>query len=122
LVAINLGRAPDGTVINSPSGGELYSEIPYVILYNKYRGKLRVFGNTFDGINNPQHAVKITLQFKNLSATGQQADVGYSPLFMLQKNIAQPLDQETQIVKVFGLSGHPDNFGLWFHADFDVAY
>ena len=58
LLWSNLGRFPNGDPVGSPSSGSFYAEnnlnyvpfppnIPYFVLYNRYRGMIRLFSRTY---------------------------------------------------------------------------
>lgn len=88
---------------------------PYLILYNRYHGILRVFGT----IGNPNifgyNAVQIKLSFSS-----NQPNV--SGLLRYHSPYDQPLDQKTEIHEVTSASSFPNSQTLFFHADFPVAY
>ncbi|WP_196893328.1 T9SS type A sorting domain-containing protein [Aureivirga marina] len=86
---------------------------PYVILYNKYTGKLRVLAS-FDNIGNPE---KITtdLYFKEANSLKSTA------LFNHYGRVSQPLDQETKITRISQSSKGAINKGF-IDSDFQMGY
>lgn len=112
LLYSNMGTYPDGTIL---AQSELtLTTLPYVILYNKYKGVIRVFGKTTTDItNNTYKAVEVKFRFKNPQV---------SNLFGVAQNISNPLDKEVEVTQIAAICNHPNSFQQWFHADFDVAY
>lgn len=112
LLFMNMGQYPDGTILNASE--MTLSTIPYVILYNKYKSTIRVFGKTTTDITNSTFkAVEVKIAFRNSKVSG---------LFSILDNKMSALDKETKITKVVALCNHPNSFQQWFHADFQVAY
>ena len=88
---------------------------PYVILYNRYTGKLRVLAS-FDTDETADRAVT-TMKFK--SATGLE----YSALLNYYGEYSQPLDQETDVIEVAEASdGVPISGTDFISADFQMSY
>ena len=112
LMSMNLGYFPDLT--DNPF--ELSSpDLPYIVLYNRFTGILRVFGTygispivnsmTFDGI-------KINLRIPSENKNG---------LLRLTAGKDKSLDQTTDITLATSMTLHP-NSPRWFSADFQIAY
>lgn len=121
LIKINLGYTPDLT----PLVPSEFPDVPYIILYNKYRGILRVFAKTFIGLTSPTtyKTAKIILEFdQNYNPALNAGDSDYSNTFMMSGELAQPLDQPTKITKLINVAEHPNNYQKWFYADFELAY
>lgn len=116
LLFMNTGYFPDGT---ETSQG--ISNIPYVVLYNKYRSVIRVFGKTGDlnYIQSPVKSVQVKFNFKSTSPANHD---GVSALFSGQGNTINALDKKTEVYQVVALANHPNTFNQWFHADFHVNY
>lgn len=112
LLSINLGYFPDLTTLPSP--GSAKPEIPYIILYNKYKNVIRLFATTTTGLINEYDAVKVNLKFP--------AEI--SGLFNTISNETRSLDMPSQVTRVGMLTEHPDlsNSLTWFHVDFPVSY
>lgn len=112
LMSMNLGYFPDLT--DNPF--ELSNpDLPYIVLYNRFTGILRVFGTygispivnrlTFDGI-------KINLKIGDGNKNG---------LLRLTAGKDKSLDQTTDITYSTSMALHP-NSPRWFSADFQIAY
>lgn len=113
LLLLNLGKYPN--LDDFPIAGE-FTDIPYIVLYNRYSGIIRVFanyGNGFlpNGIN--FDAVRVELRFDDNNVNG---------LLRLNQGLDQALDQKSNVTKVSGIAKHPNSPGRWFSTDFQVAY
>lgn len=111
LLHRNLGYRPDetttaNTLENRPA--------PYIILYNKTTGLLRIFA-ALDEVG-PQ-TVKVNLDISKPNGTNNYKT---SALFGYYGNEAQTLDEKSNI-KVHRTSNYPGQ-KAWFMADFTVAY
>lgn len=112
LIGVNLGYYPDGT----PFASE-FNDFPYIILYNKYSGILRVFGLLgpgFSVFDTDINAVVISLNFDN--------DFDFNGMFRLSEGYDKTLDQPTEINRMASVTQHPNTNGRWFSADFQMAY
>jgi Secretion system C-terminal sorting domain len=112
LLLLNIGITPNGNDLPSAS----YTDLPYIVLYNRYKGVIRLFVNYGDGsLANKGiflDAVKISLKFKG----------GFSGLLRLNKGYDQSLDQNTEISEILTLAKHPNAYGKWFSSDIQIAY
>lgn len=110
LLFINLGRYPDGTTYSSQN-----SNMPYIILYNKYRSIVRVFGNC-KFVQTNFSEVSVTLGF----------DIVHAPyvsgLLRFNNGTDRTMDQTTDVASVTSYCILPTNHNEWFHVDFQVAY
>ncbi len=108
LLFFNLGNYPDEAFYTSQN-----SNIPYIILYNKFRSIIRLFANAkfvepnFDEIS-------VALKFNE--------DFEYSGLFRYNDVLDRTLDQTTIVPVVSSYAILPSNHNEWFHVDFQVAY
>ena len=112
LIGVNLGYYPDGT----PFASE-FNDFPYIILYNKYSGILRVFGLLgpgFSVFDTSINAVVISLNFDD--------DFDFNGIFRLSEGYDRTLDQPTEINRMASVTQHPNANGRWFSADFQMAY
>ncbi len=119
LISLNLGAYPNGELLSeqSPPQESVYAEIPYLLLYNKERGVLRLFANTLTGLTNQTFdAVVITLQFN------ESPENGTSGLLRHNNGKDQALDQYTSVILTKNTVDHPNNSSKWFHTDFQVGY
>ncbi|MDB0037898.1 T9SS type A sorting domain-containing protein [bacterium] len=114
LLLLNTGTYPDLTDL--PNGG--HSDIPYVVLYNRYSGLMRVFANYGDGYlpsGISFDAVKVILKFD-----GNEERVNGN--LRLLNGIDQALDQPTEVIETVSIAKHPNSPGKWFVADFQMTY
>ncbi len=119
LLSVNLGKYPDGTLLSSLGETSNYPDIPYLLLYNKQRGIIRLFASSLTGLNNNAYdAVRVTLKFNAPSSFSSG---------LLRHNGAYDvaLDQQTPTYVVSTIVDHPNGVAeasQWFHADFQVGH
>jgi hypothetical protein len=114
LLLLNLGRYPND--LDVIVDNETFQAIPYIAIYNRYSGVLRVFAQI--GMDNTvgsgADAVEIILNFKDpLKLTG---------LERLYSGQDQALDQPTIITSIKGIAKATNTQRQWFSADFQLAY
>lgn len=112
LVLFNIGQYPNGSNY-VPTGMQ---DIPFIVLYNKYTGILRVFatygsgllenGLSFDG-------VVVSVVFDNPEVNG---------ILRLRNGNDVALDKETEAAFTQALAFHPNSPSKWFSCDFQLAY
>jgi hypothetical protein len=109
LLWINTGRTPDGiemftTVPRSPlpnPQSAAPTNIPYIVLYNKYKGVIRLFANVwFDATSRRYQTVSVALKFEEANVNGMLRHTG---------SYDTPLDQKTTHAYIQGPSSHPIN-------------
>jgi hypothetical protein len=116
LISVNLGSFPNGELLSDhPPLQSSFPQIPYLLLYNKNRGILRLFANSLTGIENGFDHVVVTIRFMN-------PETEVSGLLRHYNGIDQALDKPTYITTVSSLVKHPNNSQHWFQADFQVGY
>jgi hypothetical protein len=122
LLWINTGRTPDGiemftTVPRSPlpnPQSAAPTNIPYIVLYNKYKGVIRLFANVwFDATSRRYQTVSVALKFEEANVNGMLRHTG---------SYDTPLDQKTTHAYIQGPSSHPINADEWMLADFQVGF
>jgi hypothetical protein len=117
LLLINVGKyADDVTLLES----NLYSALPYVILYNKFKGVIRVFvgmGPDAD-ISNSADALSVELFFTKNSVDNNRI----SGLLRLYEGHDQALDQATDIKRALSVGKAVTELSRWASVDFQVAY
>ena len=115
LLLINVGKFPDK--INDYTS-TLYKALPYVVLYNRYRGLIRVFvGMGPDAtVSTSPDALNIRLSFK----TAIQNNL--TGLLRLYEGCDQALDQKTDVKDVGTISKAVSEQSRWASADFQIAY
>ena len=87
--------------------------VPYIVLYNRYTGKMRFFFNVFAELGTFQDVALNAGYFGTSSVSG---------VFRHGNNIDRPLDQET-VTSAF--STHFENFNnstQWFMTDIQLGY
>ena len=110
LLFFNLGEYPDGTAYSTQN-----SNIPYIILYNKYRSILRLFANA-KFLQQNFEEVEVILEFNSGSL------LTVSGLFRQNGGLDKSLDQETEVSSLRTFAILPNDHNQWFHADFQVSY
>lgn len=119
---LNLGRYPNGERIDSLNINRVVqgpdapanSRVPYIIMYNRYTGKLRAFANLVTGFNAYHNA---RLQFFH-PGTNQA-----SGLFRHLSNYDQALDQRTTVRRAASANqSNLNNNNTWMSSDFQLGY
>ncbi len=122
LLSVNLGTWPDGTPITTaPPGTTLsgsntyYPQTPYIILYNKYDEKIRLFMASPVSISNGYSGVEATFQLTS-------SEEKYSGLFrgVLPYDVA--LDQETSAILSRSYNKSPNDPSRFWSTDFHISY
>ncbi|MEI7977596.1 MAG: hypothetical protein WCI53_02020 [Bacteroidota bacterium] len=124
LLWMNLGKTPDGEPINAPkSGGPLMSidqaapnNIPYFVLYNRYRGTVRLFANVWfnNTVGSRFQKVIPTIMFEN--------DKIVNGLFRHTNSYDLALDNLTEITDKSAPSSQPTDQNLWLMSDYQMAF
>ena len=118
LLLVNLGYFPNSTDI-IPLESADNSALPYIVLYNKYSGVIRVFTNFGEDSDAGEggNAMEITLKFIETSLF---PDV--TGLVRLYEGYDRALDQETDVVKMTSIVVKPGQGSHWASTDFQVTY
>ncbi len=114
LLLVNFGRYPnDNDVIAS---NETFQALPYIVIYNRYSGVLRVFANfgLDQTVGNGPDAVRINLQFVD--------PLKVSGLARLYEGNDRSLDKSTNVTSMSVLAKATNAQRQWFSADFQIAY
>lgn len=111
LIKRDFGKLADGNTNPVRKPG------PYMILYNKYSGKLRVIA-AFPGLA-AQQAINVTLT--TISATANTSKSA-SAVLNFHNDIAQPMDQPSSVTQVTSPASYPGSDYNFFMADFQTAY
>ncbi len=107
----------DSLGVNYLFGGQsLNRPGPYVMLYNRYTGRLRILAS-FEGIIAGTDLMETKLQFRTPLNPANKP----TTLFMKNSNIAQPLSQKTSIAVVSTVS-NATSTNEFFASEFDLAY
>lgn len=124
LLWLNLGLTPDlvptdvtvtGSAFQTPTP-PAPEQMPYFVLYNKYKGTMRIFANAFFNrttFGNQQKVIPRLsfLQEDILNGMLRHADV-----------YDRALDQKTKIKNISGPSFQTTNPGQWLMADFQIGF
>ncbi|NEN23400.1 hypothetical protein G3O08_07795 [Cryomorpha ignava] len=129
LLWMNLGKYPNGSSAVGLASGSVFGEnnilhnpnptnIPYFVLYNRYRGVLRLFANVWKNNLQPNYQeVLIGLQFDQISIT-----TGVSGILRSILNYDTPLDQVTSGIVHWSPRLQPTSSPNWLVADFQMAF
>jgi len=115
LLIVNVGRYPDD-VTPITAGNSLYA-LPYIVIYNRYSGVVRVFVNfgLDHTVGNGADAMEIELSFVDKEKM--------SGLFRLNEGADQALDQTSDVVTIRSLCIAAPAFSQhWASTDFKIAY
>ena len=117
LLLVNLGRFPDNV---TPLSETAFSSIPYIVLYNKYRGIVRVFVQ-YGRNSAPSDAVdgvKMTLYY--IDPFNNQSNV--SGVLRLGSGSDRTLDQHTEVINMTTIAPTNGQSNFWMSGDFQVSY
>ena len=117
LLLLNIGKFPN----LDPLPISDFTDIPYIVLYNRYKGILRLFANYGNGYLSTQasiDAMRIELHF-DVNLNGDKVLNG---LLRLNKGTDEALDQNTTVNQLSSMAFHPNQPNKWFSTDFQVAY
>ena len=126
LMWMHIGKLPNGNAtVNKPANAwNTFDEqpnpgsAPYFVLYNRYRGTLRIFFNVW-WFEKQYDDVAVTLRFTEGSKDYQQL----SGVLRHASSIDQALDQPTDIVKVVSpRKNNKTGYATWYAADFQMGY
>lgn len=123
LLWINIGSTPDGVELfkitntsplpNPQSAAPV--NIPYMVLYNRYRGIVRLFANVwFDSSKSRYQNVSAALTFVD--------EQEVNGMLRHTDSYDTPLDQKTSHQFIQGPNSHPLNADEWMLADFQVGF
>ena len=114
LLLVNVGRFPDDVtpVVN---GGDFYS-MPYIVIYNRYSGIIRVFirYGLDETVGNHADAIELTIEYTTPEKT--------SGLMRLYKGNDQALDQATDVIRMTTIVKATPEQRKWYSSDFQIAY
>lgn len=116
LLLVNLGRYPDNITIHSETD---LQAIPYVVLYNKYTGIMRVFVQY--GYNEPPNDA-IDGVLLNLVYFTEADENNVSGILRLGEGVDQPLDIPTDVQVLSAIAPPSGAYNFWMSGDFQVTY
>lgn len=117
LLLVNLGRYPD----NQTSLTEMsLSAVPYIVLYNRYRGVIRVFVQY--GRNEvPQTAIDgVQIYLEYVQPVGNNGNV--SGLLRLGQGLDRTLDQNSVTRTLSVVAPTNGLYNFWMSGDIQIAY
>jgi len=119
LLLVNLGRFPDD-VNDIPTVANDKSSFPYIVLYNRYAGIVRVLANfgVDRAVGQGASSINISISFDDNAAFNQQL----TGIYRIYNGIDQALDQPTGIQVASSIVPAPLEQKQWVSADFHVAY
>ncbi len=129
LLYLNIGILPNGTTLDMKTDPNKYwdteseqpiaNNSPYVVLYNRYTGLMRVFFSAWgDDANNWQN-VTVSLEFPDANVVTETV----SGIFRHAEGIDRPLNETTKVVKLKGARMQRINSANeWFVAEFQLGY
>jgi hypothetical protein len=114
LLLVNLGRFPDD-VTPITAGNSNYS-IPYIVIYNRYSGIIRIFVNygLDKSVYDYADAMEIDLQFLVQNQL--------SGLLRLTEGMDRPLDVTTEVQRFTAIVKAPAQGQQWASTDIRIAY
>lgn len=124
VLHIGMGFYPNGEAIQTPNAQRAFSsgvnqasntKVPYIILYNRYRGTLRVFMNLFTPFGGYSD-IHVWLKFDDESPSGLSGILRHLEPF------DRPLDQTTNVKRHESFNPNSGGSSRWFSADFQMGY
>ncbi len=117
LLLVNLGRYPND--VDIADSNETFQALPYIVIYNRYSGIVRVFANfgldqlVGDGPDAVEVVMSFVLNEDNTGSTG---------LARLYSGKDMPLDKPTKVTTMKALAKATNAQRQWFSTDFQIAY
>lgn len=116
LLLVNVGRYPDNiTALESVK----YKSLPYIVLYNRYRGLIRVFVGMGPDKNIHENADALAVTLSFISNSGNNNMTG---LLRLYEGHDKSLDQTTDVIHAQSVSKAVSTQVDWASCDFQIAY
>ncbi|WP_298423498.1 T9SS type A sorting domain-containing protein [uncultured Kordia sp.] len=117
LLLINIGRYPN--YVDTLDNNETFQALPYIIIYNRYSGIVRVFANfgldqlVGDGPDAVEVVMSFVLNNDNSGSTG---------LARLYNGKDLALDQNSKVTTMKSIAKATSTQRQWFSTDFQIAY
>ncbi|MCA1750837.1 MAG: hypothetical protein LC670_03455 [Flavobacteriales bacterium] len=140
LLWMNTGKYPNGDPYSTPPPGTYFAHgnqppnaydtpildanappnVPYFVLYNRYRGTLRLFANVWQGqgSNTGPQEWSVTMKY----TFDSQSDEKITGLFRHASPIDRALDQFTEYTQMIGPRTQTINQSDWIVAEFPMAF
>ncbi len=123
LLWLGTGYYPNGDPINVADPNSIVpaafnvrnSVVPYIILYNRYTGIMRIFANLYHSFDDDD--VKIEVSLGPLTSGGH-----YTGIFRHISPYDQPLDQVTKNYQYQSNQKTSGSISRWFSTDIQVGY
>jgi hypothetical protein len=131
LMYMNVGLLPNGDATDqkSPNSWSMFPEdpfpdnVPYFVLYNRYRGTLRLFANIwFTNVETQPKEISVNLSFLDRQIDDDQLISG---ILRHVGGLDRALDQKTVNTSITSPRITNESIGTtsqWFAADFQLAY
>lgn len=122
VLSLNLGRFPNDLVTMEDFGYlNTLKGFPYILLYNRYTGVLRIFGNCHErwAENNAYNAVRINFEH---FVPDEESGFVFSGVLRHGQGKDLALDRNSETTSITVLTSNPNNPFKWFVADFQLAY
>ncbi|MFK8038828.1 MAG: T9SS type A sorting domain-containing protein [Crocinitomicaceae bacterium] len=115
LLTVNLGRFPDNTTAHTFTNGALSESVyyPYIVLYNRYSGVIRVFLKYVLSNQSASAAIKVNLEFANNQVSG---------LLRSYRGFEPTLASLTDVTKVSATVDMTNSPNTWASVDFQATY
>lgn len=125
LLWLGTGYYPNGEEVTTENPQRIYPSrhavsnprAPYFVLYNRYRGLMRVFVNVFDL---PRGKSNAFIDLYHLGRNGESRN--FSGVLRLVNGIDRPLDQRSSSLFMRTNQTRTLQIGQWMTADFQMAY
>ncbi|MFZ4797101.1 MAG: T9SS type A sorting domain-containing protein [Bacteroidia bacterium] len=123
LLWMNLGTTPDGERIDAPHANGPFmtpqlpnpDQTPYFVLYNRYKGTMRLFANVW--FNNT-----VSGRFQKIIPTLQFQPGDENGLLRHTSSYDLALDQPTIIKNITGPSSQPTANDKWLMSDYQIGF
>jgi hypothetical protein len=123
LMWMNTGYYPNGDVyhdhtlninpIVESTNLPHHRQIPYIIIYNRYTGKMRAFFNVFAELGTYQH-IQLVVKY--------QSDKTVSGILRHLANYDIPLDRKTEVLEFNTQFLNGNNINRWFITEFQLGF
>jgi hypothetical protein len=133
LMYMNLGFFPNKENINTYNSLRIlesdpqspntnaHNDIPYFMLYNRYNGKLRFFGNNHLQFSNTTNN-SLGIMIGDISQTPDNQQRPVSGVFRHVGNYDRALDQKTIHTYASSQNRNPNNNNVWMSTDFQLGF
>lgn len=119
LLAVNLGYYPNGEALSLYSTINQFNALPYIILYNKFSGKIRLFAKPLDSWVDTDYWSSARVIMSVSQPTTTQYANGLLR-YASGRDIA--LDQPTSVIEYSSLCAVNNQKDQWLSADFSIAF